>query len=98
MHRIVLNRKIPHLLENVDPPDDLVEYIPQYYSLSALASVLPPFPYAFLLRLFGERVQVCEGLEFVRETEVYITPIIVVQLSCGECPEIGTANDQQTRC
>jgi hypothetical protein len=78
MHRIVLNRNIPQLLENVDPPDDLVEYVPQYHSLSALASVLPPVLDAFLLRPFSEHVQVCEGLEFVRATEVNITSIFVV--------------------
>ena len=78
MHRIVLNRNIPDLLENVDPPDNLIEYVPQYNSLSTLASVLPPFLYAFLLRRFGEGVQVCEGFEFVRVTEVDIAPIVVV--------------------
>ena len=94
MHRIALDRKIPHLLENVDPLDNLVEYVLQYNSLSALASVLPPSLYAFLFRLFSECVQGCEGFEFVRGTKVYMAPIPVIQLSCGECPEIGTANNQ----
>jgi len=78
MHWIVLNCNIPDLLEGVDPPDNLVEYVPQYNSLSALASVLPPFLNAFLLRLFGESVQVCKGFEFIWATKVYITPILVV--------------------
>jgi len=56
MSRIVLNRIVPNLLENVDPPDGLVEYVSQYDGFSALASVLPPFLDAFLLRLFDERV------------------------------------------
>jgi len=72
MHLIVLDRNIPDLLENIHPPDNLVEYVPQDNSLSALASVLPPFVDAFLLRLFSECVQVRERFEFVRATEVYI--------------------------
>ena len=49
MHRIVLDHSIPNLLENVDPPNNLVEYVPQDNSLSALASVLPPFLDTLLL-------------------------------------------------
>lgn len=78
MHRIVLNRNITDLLEDVDPPDDLVEYVLQYNSLSTLASVFPSFLDTGLLGLFGKCVQVCEDVEFIGTTEIYIAPILIV--------------------
>jgi hypothetical protein len=93
MHRIALNRNIPDLLEDVDPLDDLLEYVPEYNSLSALASVLPSPPNAFLLRLFGECVQVCKCFKRGCATKVYATPFVVVQLRYCECPKVVTARN-----
>lgn len=92
MHRIVLNCNIPDLFKDINPPDYLVEYVPQYNGLPAIANVLPPPPDAFLPRLFSECVQVCKGSKFVGATEVDATLFLVFQLSCCESPEFVTAN------
>lgn len=94
MRLVVLNCNITGLFKYINPPNDLVEYVPQYNSLSALASVLPTPPDAFLSRLIGKCVQVCKDSKFVRVTEVNASPFLVVQLGRSECPEIVTRTTQ----
>lgn len=77
MSWVILNSGIANLLERINPPNDLSEYVPDYDHLSVFASVFPSRLYRSLSRVLGSGVQFGEDFELIGAVEVYVSLDVV---------------------
>ena len=70
MHWIILNGRVPNLLENVNPFDHFGEQVSEDNRLSTLPSISPSFLDAPQSRLFSQGLQFGQDAELVRTAEI----------------------------